>query len=97
MFARVTSAQASPEEMQKSLGYLKEQAIPALEAQAGFKRLYFLLDRKTGKGLSVAFWETEGNLRASEAAYVGKARSQVSRELGVSIPTVEVYEVAVQA
>jgi hypothetical protein len=63
---------------------------------AGFKGSYFLVDRKSGKILGIALWDTKENLQAG---------AQVAAQLGTGIgqaagitkpPTVEVYEVAVQ-
>jgi heme-degrading monooxygenase HmoA len=96
MFARVTTAQTPPEQVEAALRYLRDKALPRLKAQPGFRGLYFLIDRGSGKGLSLALWETEGSLRASEAAYVGQAGAELSQQLGLSIPSVATYEVVVK-
>ncbi len=45
-----------------------------------------MVDRKTGKMLSITFWDTENNLRAQGVQHSGTAQPVM----------VEIYEVAVQ-
>ena len=35
--------------------------MPAAKQQKGFKGLYLLHDRNTGKGLTISLWETEAD------------------------------------
>jgi hypothetical protein len=62
---------------------------------SGISGAYFLIDRKSGKTLGMALWDTEEHLQAS---------AEMTAQLGVGMaqaaaitrpPTVEVYEVAV--
>ena len=70
--------------------------VPAARNMKGFQRGYFLVDRKTGKGMSVALWDTENDMRASEEA-VDRLRAQIATASGAQIVSVERYEVAVVA
>ncbi len=55
-----------------------------------------MVDRKTGKMLSITFWDTENNPRASTAA-ADKLRAQGVQHSGtVQPPIVEIFEVVAQ-
>jgi hypothetical protein len=96
MFARVITNQGKPEQIEAVLRYFRDSIQPAARKAAGFKGAYFLIDRKRGKTLGMALWDTEEHLQAS---------AEMTAELGVGMaqaaaitrpPTVEVYEVAAQ-
>jgi hypothetical protein len=62
----------------------------------GFKGSYLLVDRKSGKMLGIALWDTEENLQAS-AKIAAQLRAGVTKAAATTKqPTVEIYEVAVQ-
>jgi heme-degrading monooxygenase HmoA len=56
-----------------------------------------LTDRKTGKGLTIALWETEADMTAGETS--GYYQQQVAKfkDLFSAPPVREAYEVTVQA
>jgi hypothetical protein len=96
MFARVITNEGKPEQLEAVLRYFRESIQPVAGKAAGFKGAYFLVDRKSGKTLGMALWDTEAHLQAS---------AEMTAQLGVGMaqaaaitrpPTVEVYEVAVQ-
>jgi len=93
MFARVTTAQMPLDRVAQAEEAIRK-ALPTLRQQAGFKGLYSLVVRETGKGMTIGLWESEGALQASEAV-VAPDRARVTRELAAQ-HQVEVYEVAVQ-
>ncbi len=94
MFARVTTLQGTPEKIEEAIRNFREQALPAGRNMKGFQGGYFLVDRKTGKGMSVALWDTENDMRASEEA-ADRLRAQIASAAGAQIVSVERYEVAV--
>ena len=96
MFARVSTILGKPEHIEEGIRNYQEQMIPAAKKMTGFKQALFMVDRKTGKMLSITFWDTENNLRASTAA-ADKLRAQGVQHSGtVQPPVVEIFEVAVQ-
>ena len=95
MFARVTTAQGSPDQLDQAARYIQEQVIPVGRQQRGFKGAYFLGDRQTGKVLAVTLWESEEAMRASEGA-MEQSRSQSTQALGATMQSVERYEVIAQ-
>lgn len=63
---------------------------------AGFKGAYFLVDRKSGKEVSITLWDTEKDMQASTKA-ADQLRAQASQAVATAKPPiVEIYEVAVQ-
>ena len=95
MFARVSIIEGSPELIDESIRLTRETTIPEARKMQGFKGLYLLIDRKTGKGMSIALRETEADLHASTEA-AKRLRAQHVQAIAAQPPTVEVYEVAVQ-
>ena len=97
MFARVSTIQGKQEQVDEGIRHYREQVLPAARKMAGFKGAYLLVDRKTGKNLGITLWDTEKDLQTSAAA-VDKLRGQASRIVDAAkAPTVEVYEVVVEA
>jgi hypothetical protein len=93
MYARVTTAQGSPERVDESLQAIREQGIPVFRQQAGFQHAYFLIDRGSGKGIALTLWDSREALQQAEAA-LNQMRGQVAQATQLQQPTTEVYEVA---
>jgi heme-degrading monooxygenase HmoA len=96
MHARVTIGQFPPAKMDEATGIYQDSVVPAAKQQKGFKGLFVLADRKTGKGLTIALWETEADMTAGENS--GYYQQQVAKFKGLlSAPPVrEAYEVTVK-
>lgn len=95
MFARVTITEGSPAGIEEAIRFMRETVLPEARKLQGFKGSYLLVDRKTGKQMGIALWETEADLNASiEAAQ--RLRAQYVQAAAAQPPKVEVYEVAVQ-
>ena len=94
MHARVTTIQGSPDKMDDATRHFQEQALPQLQKMEGFKGFVSLGDRQSGKGIGVAFWESEEALRATEQA-ASSVRSGAADAFGGIVASVEEYEVLV--
>jgi heme-degrading monooxygenase HmoA len=93
MYARVTTAPASPEQADAGIRAFREQGIPAFQRQPGFKGAFLLGDRPNGKAIAVSLWETEENAGAVTQA-VADVAAQVTRDLKLAEPPkAEIYEV----
>jgi heme-degrading monooxygenase HmoA len=97
MYARVIFAQFRPEQTDEIIQLYRESVVPEHSKQHGSKGVMVRTDRATGKGISITFWETEDDLKASDEA------SQYYQELGAkfapywTVPQVrEAYEVTLQ-
>lgn len=95
MFARVSTFQGSPDQTAEGIRVTREQILPAAKLMDGFKGIYLLYDRESGKSLSVTLWETEVDMRASEEA-ANRVRVQSAEASGEKVINVERYEVALQ-
>lgn len=93
MFARVSTFQGPPDQTAEGIRLAREQILPAARLQDGFKGIYLLFDRETGRSLSITLWETEADMKASEEA-ANRARDESVRAAGDAIVKVEHYEVA---
>lgn len=95
MYARVSIGQMPPAKADEAVGIYRDSVLPAARQQKGFKGLYVLTDRKTGKGLTIALWETEADMTAGENS--GYYQQQVGKfkHLFSAPPLREAYEVTV--
>ncbi len=94
MHGRVTVIQGTPERADEAVRVLREQVLPRAREMAGFKGVLGLLDRGSGKALSVTLWESEEAMRASEEA-ANRLRDEASRASGGGVVSVERYEVVI--
>lgn len=95
MFARVSTFQGSPDQTAEGIRVAREQILPAARLQEGFKGIYLLFDRESGRSLSITLWETEDDMRASEEA-ARRARGESAEAAGDVVVGVERYEVALE-
>ena len=96
MFAQVNSVQAATD---KLAGLVKwaEERLPAFRETPGFKGLYLLADRQSGKIVTISLWDSEDDLRQNNEARGAQVRKQASSDLGIAPTPVDIYEVVLQA
>jgi len=68
MFARVSTYEGRPEQLDEMHHEGVEHVLPALEMQDGFHGGLVLADRQSGKVLAVTLWESEQAMDATEDA-----------------------------
>jgi heme-degrading monooxygenase HmoA len=95
MYARVLRVTGDPAKVDDGIEAYRSRAAAALKEQGGYAGARLLIDRETGAGMSITFWQDEQTLRASEAALAGVSGDTMSR-FGAGAPVVENYEVVVQ-
>src|SRR5215216_1400179 len=94
MHARVSTLEGPPDRMDEGLRHVREQVLPLLHQQDGYKGFVALGERQSGKLIGVSFWENEQAMQASEE--VGnRTRSESAEAMGDTVASVERYEVAV--
>jgi heme-degrading monooxygenase HmoA len=92
VFARVSTFEGSPEQVEELTRYASERVLPALKELDGFNGILGLADRQSGKVVVVGLWETEEAMRASEEA-VNRLRSEAAEAASETIAAVDRYEV----
>lgn len=90
MFARVSSIAGSREKIDEVVSFLGGANPPGLETMKG---AYVLVNRETGKIMTITLWETEADRDASAAA-ANQVRGEIADKAAAAPPTVELYEVA---
>ena len=97
MFARLTVVQAMPDKIDEVTKIFEESVVPVAKSQKGYKGVYLLVDRKTGKGVSCSLWDSEEDAIANEQS--GYYQEQVGKfkDFFTAPPVQEGYEVVVQA
>ena len=96
MFAQVNSVQTATDKLAGLLKFCEER-LPAFRDTPGFKGLYLLADRQSGKILTMSLWDSEDDLRQNNDARGAQARKEASSELGIAPTPVDIYEVVLQA
>lgn len=94
MFARVSTYQGPPDQIDKGVRHAQESILPRIQEMDGFQGVYFLVDRQSGKGLSITLWESEEAMHASEEA-ANQLRSESAEASGEEVLGVERYEVVI--
>lgn len=89
MHARITTVTGAVD-IDGGLVVLRNEALPQMQGQNGFRGLSAAGDRAGGVVAVLSLWDSEADLEASESA-AHKARGQVIRVMGGQ-PTVECYE-----
>ena len=96
MFARVAMLEGKPEQLEAGIRDYREHVVPEAKKLTGFGGAYLLVDRKTGKTISITLWDTEKAERDSAEA-ANRLRANASQIVSASKPpVVGAYEVAVQ-
>ena len=92
MHARITTIEGDPDRIDNAVQQARDEVLPVLKEQDGWKGFTVLADRSSGKLVGVSFFESEETLRASDEA-VAESRGRVAETSGASAPQVEFLEV----
>ena len=66
MYARSTTFQGSPDNIDAGITFIKDEAGPMLDKIEGCRGLSMLVDRETGHCIATSSWENEALMRASD-------------------------------
>lgn len=94
MHARVSTYAGSPDQAEAGIRNF-EGLTDALRSLDGFEGAYLLVDRGTGNAITMTLWSSEDAAEAS-AERAKQMRSDAAVGAGMSIESVQTYEVAVQ-
>jgi heme-degrading monooxygenase HmoA len=93
VFARANRLQGSPDKIDELIALMRDQGLPILRTQTGFRGLIAAVNRETGQATATSIWETAADREASDAA-VKDTRQQAGRVTGAETVSVNLYEVA---
>lgn len=97
MYARAVNVQFQSGKVDEASRIVQEAIVPVMKEQQGFKGQLLLIQRDTGKAISLNLWETDGDLSAFETSPL--YRELMGKLAGVLAgpPAGDRYEVSVQA
>jgi heme-degrading monooxygenase HmoA len=85
-----------PERIDATIEEFREQQLPGIEEQAGYKGVLVMLNRSTGQAAALTFWESEADLHASERLAARAREAAVESAQPTREPVVDRYEVVLQ-
>jgi len=97
MFARMTTGETKVDWMDKFVKIYEESVVPDAKRQKGYCGAYFLIDRKTGKVVSITMWDCEDDALANEKSRYYQEQLVKIMNILTKPPIREGYEVVVQA
>ena len=86
--------EGAADRMDEAIRHVREQTLPQLRQQNGFKGLIALGDRQTGESVGITLWESEEALRASEEE-ANRMREESAEAADETIANVKRYELAI--
>ncbi|MEV8530851.1 antibiotic biosynthesis monooxygenase [Streptomyces sp. NPDC051211] len=92
MFARLSTYQGSPVPAEGDLTANAAAVVEQVRDVPGFRGVYYLVDRASGKARSLTLWADEQSMRASEDQAT-RIREETARREGQRIVSVERFEV----
>jgi heme-degrading monooxygenase HmoA len=93
MYARITRVQSPPERLDDLVNTFTTNALPALRSLPGYAGSSLGIDRSSGDGQAVTFWESAEALKSSETAATG-IRNDTVQAGGGKVASVQRLEVA---
>jgi heme-degrading monooxygenase HmoA len=96
MNARIGRVSFSSDKADDVIRHVREEIVPKYEGSEGFKGFTLLLDRSSGEGIGISFWESERAMRATDnlgdqarqgAAAAGSGDDQGAAHFEVAIDT----------
>jgi heme-degrading monooxygenase HmoA len=94
MFARLVSAQARSDKINKGIKIWKEKDISLMKSVKGYRRAYLLTDRKTGDIISITFWDSKKDAIADEQSSLHREQVDMYKDIITGEPTHKYYEVS---
>jgi heme-degrading monooxygenase HmoA len=97
MYARLSRfAGLPPERIDQTVDEFRQQQLPELERQAGYKGVVVMLNRTTGQSAALSFWESEADMRESEKLAERAREAAIATAQPERDPVVDRYEVVLQ-
>ena len=81
MYARLVSGQTSIDKVTEAIRIWKEQDTPLLKSAKGYRGSFLFTDRKTGKAMSITFWDSEAEAIADQQSATHKKQENMYKDL----------------
>ncbi|MFD9405834.1 hypothetical protein ACFWBN_02255 [Streptomyces sp. NPDC059989] len=92
MFARLSTYQGSPVPPEGDLTRNSAEIVKQVQGVPGFRGVYYLVDRASGRAKTLTLWDDEQTMLASEEQ-AARIREEVAQREGQRIVSVERFEV----
>jgi hypothetical protein len=89
MFLRATRVQAPPDKVQEAIQNFEKNILPGVRKTPGNLGAALLINRQTGAGLGITYWESAKAMSASEQVGIQTRAQSVKDVPGTSIVNVE--------
>ena len=97
MYARVLTSQVPPDKVEEVTRRWQEEVLPVAKQQQGLKDILLLVDPSAGRSMAISLWETEEARTAYEQSPVFQELASKFADVVSEPPSVQQYEVRVQA
>src|SRR6267378_2606153 len=95
MFLRATRVQTPPDKVEAAIENFKTNTVKSLRAAAGNQGAVLLVNRQTGAGMGITYWESARALAAAEQTGI-QSRTQTTKSVpGTQIVNVERAELMI--
>ena len=95
MYVRMTRVQAPPDKIKDSIQNFETNVLKRVKAAPGYQGAVLLVNRLTGDGIGVTYWESAKALGGSEQAGIDARTSAVQDVSGTRIINVERAEIMI--
>jgi heme-degrading monooxygenase HmoA len=95
MYIRATRVQAPPDKLKDSIQNFETNVLKRVKAAPGYQGAVLLVNRQTGDGIGVTYWESAKALGASEQAGIDARTSALQNVAGTRIINVERAEIMI--
>jgi heme-degrading monooxygenase HmoA len=95
MYARVSTGQTQPGNYDRLMSIWRDEVIPLIRQQRGFKGVIVFGDREANSGGSITLWETEADAQASMASDTMRQALAALAPVLAGQPTMQNHEVSI--
>ena len=96
MFARTITVQFKVDRVDEAIRIYEQNIVPIARSLEGFKGIYMLVDRETGKAISLSLWsEEEGAVASGQGSRFAEEMPKLA-DVMTAPPVAERYEVCVK-
>lgn len=96
MYSRVATFTAQTGKFDEIIKLVRESFVPKVKKAKGFKGVFFLTNRETGKGVWITLWNSQADLTAALNSAAYKEETLKIQPLVTGPGTSEQYEVSVK-